>query len=386
MIDPIPDIHALFVSFNGKFFKGSLACVELEWSKKMYQCAGICYSKRSRGAMSCIIRLSEPLLKLRSRKELIETLLHEMIHAWNFVRGILEENGGHGKNFLSKMNEINQLAGTNITVYHTFHDEVELYKKHWWQCDGPCKSQKPFFGLVKRTSNRAPGPNDFWWSKHQQTCGGKFIKIKEPEKVQKKREAKPKSAVKKPKLSNSGTDIRKFFPNQSFSDDSLNSIDADDFGVVKGSDLKSPRKGNVLGGNGMGTSVLIKKTGEPSTSGGGFKLGGSSNGRSRLLDMFEKSQKKIDTSNERKRKAEEAAKEVNKDNDDLNDDDDIIFIDGDFDDSLGLPKDLQKYMKTEPIKSEDTCNCPICNKLVSVNDVNSHLDECLTLKALETEI
>lgn len=30
--------------------------------------------------------------------------------------------------------------------------------------------------------NRAPGPNDFWWSSHQAQCGGKFIKIKEPTK------------------------------------------------------------------------------------------------------------------------------------------------------------------------------------------------------------
>lgn len=58
--------------------------------------------------MACVIRLSEPLLKLRPRKDLVETLLHEMIHAWNFIRGISEENGGHGKNFLAKMHEINK--------------------------------------------------------------------------------------------------------------------------------------------------------------------------------------------------------------------------------------------------------------------------------------
>lgn len=45
----------------------------------MYQCAGICYSRRSRVGMACVIRLSEPLLKLRSRKDLVETLLHEVM-------------------------------------------------------------------------------------------------------------------------------------------------------------------------------------------------------------------------------------------------------------------------------------------------------------------
>lgn len=33
--------------------------------------------------------------------------------------------------------------------------------------------------------NRAPSANDFWWSEHQQTCGGTFTKIKEPENYKK---------------------------------------------------------------------------------------------------------------------------------------------------------------------------------------------------------
>lgn len=74
-LDPTPDICALFGAFNVKFFEGKLSCVQLEWSKKMYSCAGICYSRRNRSGMSCTIRLSEPLLKLRQRKDLVETLL-----------------------------------------------------------------------------------------------------------------------------------------------------------------------------------------------------------------------------------------------------------------------------------------------------------------------
>jgi hypothetical protein len=29
--------------------------------------------------------------------------------------------------------------------------------------------------------NRPPGPTDFWWKKHQQECGGTYIKIEGPE-------------------------------------------------------------------------------------------------------------------------------------------------------------------------------------------------------------
>ncbi|KAF7632222.1 SprT-like domain-containing protein [Meloidogyne graminicola] len=35
----------------------------------------------------CCVRLSESLLKLRRRRDLVETLLYEMIHAYLFVTG-----------------------------------------------------------------------------------------------------------------------------------------------------------------------------------------------------------------------------------------------------------------------------------------------------------
>lgn len=41
--------------------------------------------------------------------------------------------------------------------------------------------------------NRAPGPKDNWWADHQATCGGKFLKIKEPEDYGKKKGAKRKN-------------------------------------------------------------------------------------------------------------------------------------------------------------------------------------------------
>lgn len=105
-----------------------------------------------------------------------------MIHAYCFVLNIREGNGGHGPNFKKIMYGINKVAGTNITVYHSFHDEVDVYKTHVWRCNGMCQNREPFFGYVKRTSNRVPGPNDFWWAGHQSSCGGMFLKVSEPEK------------------------------------------------------------------------------------------------------------------------------------------------------------------------------------------------------------
>ncbi|XP_040098686.1 DNA-dependent metalloprotease SPRTN isoform X2 [Oryx dammah] len=147
LVDPTPDLQALFVLFNDRFFWGQLEAVEVKWSVRMTLCAGIC-SYEGRGGM-CSIRLSEPLLKLRPRKDLVE-------------------------------------------VYHTFHEEVDEYRRHWWRCNGPCQNSKPYYGYVKRATNRAPSAHDYWWAEHQKTCGGTYIKIKEPENYSKKGKGKTK--------------------------------------------------------------------------------------------------------------------------------------------------------------------------------------------------
>ncbi|XP_071963338.1 uncharacterized protein [Antedon mediterranea] len=179
MLDPTPDVRAMFIEFDNTFFKGKLAGVEVKWSPRMTLCAGVC-SYEGRGGL-CSIRLSTPLLKLRPRKDLVETLLHEMIHAFLFVTQNNKDRDGHGPEFCKHMNRINLETGTKISIYHSFQDEVDLYRQHIWRCDGPCRTQKPFFGYVKRAMNRAPSARDTWWSRHQTTCGGTFHKEKEPE-------------------------------------------------------------------------------------------------------------------------------------------------------------------------------------------------------------
>ncbi|VDD92202.1 unnamed protein product [Enterobius vermicularis] len=192
-LDPTPDVHALFMSYNDMFFKGSLAGCEVKWSHRMTSCAGVC-SYEGRGGL-CSIRLSKPLLIFRPRKDLVETLLHEMIHAYLFVTVRNRDRDGHGPDFQFHMRRINSEAGTHITIYHTFFAEVANYKQHWWRCDGACRSRRPYFGWVKRASNRAPGPYDFWWKQHEHTCGGKFIKVKEPEGYQKGKKRNIKNAT-----------------------------------------------------------------------------------------------------------------------------------------------------------------------------------------------
>uniref|UniRef100_A0A1I7V5I9 Protein with SprT-like domain at the N terminus n=1 Tax=Loa loa TaxID=7209 RepID=A0A1I7V5I9_LOALO len=179
IIDPTPDLHALFQQYDDTFFNGRLVACEVKWSSRMTACAGLCSFERKGGF--CSIRLSKPLLQYRPRKDLVETLLHEMIHAFLFLSDGVMDRDGHGPMFQFHMHRINMTAGTNITIYHNFHNEVQYHQKHWWRCTGLCRMRPPFYGWVKRSMNRAPGANDFWWKEHQMTCGGKFIKVKEPE-------------------------------------------------------------------------------------------------------------------------------------------------------------------------------------------------------------
>uniref|UniRef100_A0A665UTA9 DNA-dependent metalloprotease SPRTN n=1 Tax=Echeneis naucrates TaxID=173247 RepID=A0A665UTA9_ECHNA len=207
MLDPSPDVRAMFLEFNDQFFWGKLSGVEVKWSPRMTLCAGVC-SYEGRGGL-CSIRLSEPLLKLRPRKDLVETLLHEMIHALLFVTQNNRDRDGHGPEFCKHMNRINKASGTKISIYHSFHDEVDVYRQHWWRCNGPCQSRRPYFGYVKRAMNRAPSSLDPWWEDHRRTCGGTYTKIKEPEGYGKKGKKDGKKNV---RASGNDKDIRNIIP------------------------------------------------------------------------------------------------------------------------------------------------------------------------------
>ncbi|KAL4130444.1 hypothetical protein PRIC2_006441 [Phytophthora ramorum] len=216
-LDPNPDLHALFLEYNGMFFEGRLAGCEVKWSRRMTLCAGLCSFHPRSGF--CSIRLSEPLLKLRPRSDMVNTLLHEMIHAYVFVATTARDHDDHGPLFQSHMHRINQAAKTQITVFHSFHDEVDAYRQHMWQCDGPCRRKPPYFGLVKRSMNRVPGPNDNWWADHERSCGGGYTKIKEPAeftakqtKKKEREQARAEKQKKKDEETKAAPSVRLFFP------------------------------------------------------------------------------------------------------------------------------------------------------------------------------
>ncbi|XP_013786351.1 sprT-like domain-containing protein Spartan [Limulus polyphemus] len=237
--DPNPDIHGLFLEFNDTYFWGRLQGVEVRWSPRMTLCAGLC-SYEGRGGL-CSIRLSTPLLKLRPRKDLVQTLLHEMIHAYLFVTQNNKDHDSHGPEFHKHMTRINLLTGAKITVYHNFHDEVNEYRQHWWRCTGPCQKRPPYYGIVRRAMNRPPAPRDFWWEEHQKSCGGVYVKIKEPEEKSNKRKPSDKQEGPEKKLKSDGMDIRSCFGAKIFTVNSNFSNDKDSAkSTVPSPGLKTP--------------------------------------------------------------------------------------------------------------------------------------------------
>ncbi|PXF43136.1 SprT-like domain-containing protein Spartan [Gracilariopsis chorda] len=184
LVDPCPDVHALFQQYNRKHFSNGITHTYVEYSQRMKLCAGTCTFQRT----GCRIALSEPLLKLRPISDLKSTLLHEMIHAFLFLTQGAKRDGpdGHGPMFMAHANRINSNErGVYITPYHTFNEEVDLYRVHHWRCDGCGR-------LIKRSMNRAPAPTDPWWPSHSQKCKGVFVKIAGPEKKKAKTKRAPK--------------------------------------------------------------------------------------------------------------------------------------------------------------------------------------------------
>ncbi|KOB74869.1 Uncharacterized protein OBRU01_08663 [Operophtera brumata] len=341
-IDPTPNVHSLFIHFDTVFFWTKLSGkAVVRWSKRMFSSAGVC-SYEGRGGI-CDIALSEPLLKLRPRKDLVETLLHEMIHAFLFVVGKDQSRDGHGPNFLSHMFRINQAAGINISVYHDFHDEVKIYQNHVWRCNGACQKVRPYFGVFRSSVNRAPGPSLTWWKTHMRVCRGTFIKCKEPEKPVKQSRIK----VSKP-----NADIRKYINNNNATENKNN--------IPLGGRSRS----NSVGVLETVRNIWANKTIHKAVTANDKNIStGQVNTKKRISDIVHSDSitppKKINKIDDYfKTRASSILK-------------DVYGKDFEITESSGTKK--WKVVAVE----EALVACPICNDKVRDTQINTHVDECL---------
>ncbi|KAK0096087.1 hypothetical protein PV326_006501 [Microctonus aethiopoides] len=394
-IDPTPNVHTLFVQFNEKYFWNKLLPVQVRWSQRMTTCAGTCsFHPRNR---ECVIALSAPLLKLRPRKDLVETLLHEMIHGYLFLTNNNRDRDGHGPEFCKHMDRINRDAGTNITIYHTFHDEVRLYQQHWWRCNGPCQNRPPYFGTVRRAMNRAPGPSDFWFNSHQLSCGGVFIKVREPD--PKPKTKTNKEIIKSPVQSNT---MDKYISSNNSKNLSKNIVEPSKKSCKnckckkkKSEEIKKlgTNTNNVYGfgtgGPGSSTSSIRSKDANfksPTNFKFSGVVGGNATGRSNLLEKYFSSPAK-QTQEKRESVNENSVQcpicKINIPNDLINNHIDICLIQENDNNTppvkrskLSNPNDQSNNSNINENK-DNFGTCPICQKTFPNDVINIHLDECL---------
>lgn len=256
--------------------------------------------------------------------------------------------------------------------------QVKLYLTHWWRCNGICQKMKPYFGVVRRSSNSPPGPRDFWWSRHTRTCGGTFIKIKEPEKPPQKAKKTDKSKIKTNNNNNAiiNKNIGKGNKVGSIKVSSpapahTKSADIRNFGDL---DRKRSNSTTVIE---TVRNVWINKQ-IPSLSGTLNDSIKSNNVPNLLKHKAEpvhvesppKKMKKID--DYFKANASSILKDVYGE-------EFIISQSSNSTKLRALP--VEQSIKVPPVNVY--VNCPSCNAKVYSNDINKHLDECLNKDIIE---
>lgn len=116
------DLKRYYNEWNAKAFGGKLpTMVAVEWSNRIISTAGDCL-KVEKSNVPYIIRLSISYHNLNPH-EIIDTLVHEMIHVQHY-------NHNHDGVFLREMKRINRDFNLDLTVYA--HGEVEY--KYIYDC------------------------------------------------------------------------------------------------------------------------------------------------------------------------------------------------------------------------------------------------------------
>lgn len=254
--------------------------------------------------------------------------------------------------------------------------------------------------------NRAPGPHDLWWSEHQLTCGGKFVKIREPEKPEKLKKSKGTKSTSDAKSMNNKTITS--WMNKS---NSTNKTQSQTDSKKLGNTTNNVHGWGVGGPSGSSDNSFNKKFDTPTTKTSILKnptlsftntLGGKNTGRSKLLDLYVNSTPKSSNAPKKEFKDLENSKFQNKEDNASNNNNvpcpncskivNMEQINSHLDSCLNTTEeiDLTKDNKRRKIQDSNSpkkilkpnITCPTCHKICSPEEFNDHLDECL-LKDLD---
>lgn len=156
-LPPVSELERLFLVYNAKYFESQLVLknVDIDFSSHLTSSGGNCRTFKNPKNPAVTIRLSTHYCK-KFPNEIPAILLHEMIHAIRI--------GGHGWEFMKKMNEIKAMGG--YVTRHT-QEKAILPKNNWEYTCAAC-------GTVYKRTKRL-NPNKIY------TCGkdkGKLIEVK----------------------------------------------------------------------------------------------------------------------------------------------------------------------------------------------------------------
>lgn len=140
------DLQARWSNLNARYFARLLPPIPIVWSRRLTASVGLFTSQGGpctpqttvTGQRRREIRLSLPLLERLAvrtpyaERELLNTLVHEMIHQWQF--DVLKRRPDHGLDFLRKMTEINRSGEVAVTTYHSLQREVLALSRFAWRC------------------------------------------------------------------------------------------------------------------------------------------------------------------------------------------------------------------------------------------------------------
>lgn len=160
--EPLPNLYEVFRIYNEKYFDNVIRGFAFRWCGQLRSIAG-----RARTYPHRWISLSKEIHVGRTMKIMVETLLHEMVHAYLFCISDREAMD-HGPRFLEVMNDVNARSGLSIAVFDNGGLNHIMHLQTIWQCTN-CKEE-----MVRLRPVR---PNDKSVKNHAKTCSGSWVVV-----------------------------------------------------------------------------------------------------------------------------------------------------------------------------------------------------------------
>lgn len=159
LTDQLPDIYAVFRAYNEEYFDGLIGGFEVRWCARLWIQAG----KTTTFPLKRIT-ISTKLLIGREIRIMVETLLHEMIHAYLFCNDHPHPLQ-HGEDFVKVMTETNILSTLNIGILDEGGLDHIAHLQVIWECS-KCKEQ------IVRFKRKSRQLNDKTARLHRVRCRG----------------------------------------------------------------------------------------------------------------------------------------------------------------------------------------------------------------------